>query len=259
MRSIGGSVRVALLLACLIQSLGAQDTTATIRHLLPLDISRVQPFHRVYDMVTRVGDSTYVIGQRDLTLTEATYASAPAWLLVETRTGAVPATDSLYLAPDLRPIHWSSSLGRARLGLEFVGDSIFGATTSPLGRQNLLIPSKPDVIVSVGMAEVLLATLPLTVQWADSVHVLAIDLSSAAVRPAYFMVTDEVQPTRDSLAYVQHVTLMSGPSETVFTIDSMSRDVQSVSMSVPQHVGARVEFRQRPAAVMQPPAAPPPP
>lgn len=245
LQPVAAASRILALLACAITSLRAQDTTATTRHLLQLDSSRVRPFHREYDIVTRVGDSSITIGQRDLTLTEAAYASASAWLLVETRTGIVPVAESLYLAPNLRPIHWSSTLGLARLGVEFVGDSILGATTSPTGRRNLLLASKPDLIVSVAMAEVLLSALPLTVQWADSVHILSVDLSSASVQPAYLMVTDEMQPVSDSVGYAQHVTLISGPSETVFTIDSMSRETHLISMSVPRHVGDRLEFRRR--------------
>jgi hypothetical protein len=159
-RATGGAVLLALLLASAHLS-AAQDSSAAVRHPLPLDTSRVQPFRRTYDVFVHARDSIVVLGQREVVLSAATYAGLPAWLFVETRTGAVPSIESLYVAPNLKPIHWSSALGPARLGVEFVGDSIYGATTAPTGRRNIVLAGRPDLLVSGAMAEAFLPLLPL--------------------------------------------------------------------------------------------------
>jgi hypothetical protein len=253
MRLARGSGWLALLLACASQTVRAQDTIA-IRHLLPLDISRVQPFHRSYDMITHAGDSSWVIGQRDLTLTDTTYAGTPAWLLVETRTGVVPAAESLYLARDLRPIHWASTLGQARLGLEFVGDSILGATTSPLGRRSIVAPSKPDVIVSVGMLELLLPLLPLEQRDTDSVSVLQVDAATTSISTAGLAVEDQAF---DIVPAAWLATLSIDSAKTLVLVRKDTREPFLMSISLPRHVGTWLTYERRPDAAVAPPLPPP--
>jgi hypothetical protein len=253
----GDRALVALtLLGALSNLAAAQDTTAVIRHLLSLDISKVQPYRRTYDMIVHARDSAIVIGQREVLLSEASYAGSPAWLLVETRTGLVPASESLFVAPDLRPLHWSSVLGTARLGAEFVGDSIYGASTMSAGKQNVVILGRPDLLVSGPMVELLVPLLPLWSSWADSVGVLGVDLVTNQVTPAELAVIGEEDVALDS-STVRHswvVALRSGARHVLFWIDKDSGAALRVQQMLPPHAGGELEYRLRPES----PTAPPP-
>lgn len=251
----------AIVLALLVGSSeghAAQDTTAVVvRHVLPIDTSRIRPFRRTYDMFVHSGDSATGIGQREVELTPAIYAGNPAWLVAETRTGMVPAAESLYLALDTRPIHWQSVLGGARLGVEFVGDTIFGAVSAPGSKQSLVLPIRADLLVSQAMTEILLPLLPLTAQWTDSVGVLAVDMAGGTVIPAELAVIGEEQLLVDSLlirpAWV--VVLRADQRSVLFWVDKETGEVLRVQQPLPLHAGSLLEYRVR----REPAPAPPPP
>ena len=253
----GGAVVSVTLLVVLTTHAEGQDTTsAPVRHLLPIDISRVQSFRRTYDIIVYTTDSAIVLGQREVRLDSAAYAGAPAWLLVETRTGVVPAVESLYVAPDMRPLHWSSTLGSARLGAEFVGDSIYGATTAPTGKQNIVLGSRPDLFVSATMAEALLPLLPLTSTWMDSVGLLAVDLVTTAVLPAEIAVVGEEDLAIDTLTQRASwvVAIRTGSRSVVYWIDKEHGATLRMEQALPAHIGRLVQYRLR----ADPPPAPPP-
>lgn len=250
MKRLGGRAFVALtLLLNLPRAAVGQDSTATPRHLLSLELSRLQPFHRAYDMIVRTADSAIVIGARDLTLTSAEYSGSPAWLLVETRTGLVPAAESLYLAPDFRPLHLSSSLGLSRLGLEFVGDSIYGVATTPAGRQNVVAIGRTDLVVSESMLEVLLPLLPLTPTWSDSVGVLEVGAVSHTVWPGELAVIGEESVSTDSVAPRPSwvVGLRSGDRTVLYWMAKDSGETLLVRQTLPSglNAGRELEFRMR--------------
>ena len=243
-------------LACVVWAPEArtQDTVAAPRHVLALDLSRLQPFSRSYDMVVHVGDSSHVIGQRDVSLAAAFYAGQPAWLVTESRTGIVPSMDSLYLALDLRPLHWSSELGRSRLGAEFSGDSIFGAAVTPTARRSMILVSRPDILVSTGMIETLVGLLPLTSDWSDSVAVLTVDAGDAVLLPAELAVAGEAQLVPgDSASAAWIVALRTERSQLQVWVDKTSGRVARVEQQIPPHVGSSLEFRSRPAITTSPP------
>lgn len=235
----------------------AQDTAQRPRHVLPLEVARLQPFRRSYDIVIQSPDSTFVIGLRDVALMLSTYAGAPSWLLVETRSGAVPSVESLYVAPDMRPIHWSSALGAARLGAQFVGDTIYGATSSPVGRQNIVVRGRPDLLASSAMVEALLPLLPLAVGWVDSVGVLAVDVASASVVPAELIVIGEEDLFVDSMPVRPSwvVALRTEPRYVLFWIDKETGATLRVQHWLYADRGAVLDYRLRPTA----PSGPPPP
>ena len=249
MRMARGRTLVALSLLVALSRVGfAQDTTAVMRHLLSLDISRVQPFARTYDMIVRAHDSSIVIGQREVVLKESGYSDAVAWLIVETRSGLVPAVESLYVDPDLRPLHWSSTLGAARLGAEFVGDSVYGATTMGMGKQNIVVNGRPDLVVSGPMLEALLPLLPLTVNWIDSVGVLGVDLVTNHVTPAELAVVGEEELPMDSSTVRRSwvIALRAGDRHVLVWIDKESGAALRVRQPLPSHVGTELEYRLRP-------------
>lgn len=225
----------------------AQDTIAVHRHVLALDLTRVRPFARSYDMVVHVGDSAHVIGQRDVTFSESAYAGQPAWLLVETRTGLVPAQDSLYLAADMRPVHWSSELGKSRLSVEFSGDSAFGVTATPAARHNLILGSRPDLLVSTAMVEALVPLLPLAAGWSDSAAVLAVDAGDASVIPAELAIVGE-EPAAvvgDTLSGAWLLAVRTERGEFQLWVERSTGQVSRIEQSLPAHVGSRLEFRPR--------------
>ena len=240
-------------------TLAAQDTTASYRHLLSLDISRAKPYQRSYDMVVQSGDSQHTIGQRDVSLVPALYAGNEGWLIVETRTGIVPAVESLFIAPDMRPVHWSSQIGAAQLGAEFAGDSIFGATNTPGGKRSLLLVGRPDLLVSLAMIEALLPMLPLAPSWSDSAAVLAVDAASGTVLPAELSVIAEEETRVDSVtlrpSWVVSVRAEEGSAQ--FWVDKDSGEILRVQQQVPAHVGTIMEYRRRPPPVIQAPSLPP--
>lgn len=222
----------------------AQDTVATARHTLALDLTRVRPFMRSYDMVVYASDSAHVIGQRDVTFAAGTYAGQPVWLLVERRTGLVPAVDSLFLATDMRPIHWSSDLGRSRLAMAFPGDSMFGAVVTPAARRSMILGSRPDLLVSTAMIEALVPLLALTSSWSDSAAVLAVDAGDATVVPAELAI---VGSAGDSAHGSWLMSVRTDRGQLQLWIDKATGAVTQVEQTLPEHVGSRLEFRPRPA------------
>lgn len=243
----GRALAGAILLAMLGSPAGAQDTVAVVRHLLALDISRLQPFRRTYDMLLHGADSVTVIGQREVTLDTSTYAGSVAWLLVESRSGAVSSAESLYVATDVRPIHWSSVLGVSRLAAEFVGDSILGAVVVGTSRQSLVIAGRPDLLVSAAMLETVLSLLPLDSTWSDSANVLAVTVASGEVTPAALLVVAmEDLPVDARLVRPSWVVAMrTGGREVLYWVDRQSGAVLRSVQSVPTHVGRMLEYRAR--------------
>ena len=231
---------------------GAQDTVATARHVLSLDLSRLQPFARSYDMVVHVGDTAHVIGQREVALATTLYAGQPAWLITEARSGIVPSKDSLFLGLDLRPLHWSSELGRSRLGAEFSGDSIFGAVVTPTARRSMILASRPDILVSTGMIEALAGLLPLSADWSDSVAVLAVDAGDAMLLPAELAVTGEAQSSPGDTTVAWVLSVRTERSQLQLWVDKGSGLVRRIEQQVPSHVGSSLEFRARPTLTQAP-------
>ncbi|MGH7679554.1 MAG: hypothetical protein ACRENU_13880 [Gemmatimonadaceae bacterium] len=240
----------------------AQDTSAVpavpavpARHMLSVDTSRVRPFRRAYDMIVHTKDSAIVIGQRELALSPATYAGSPVWMLVETRTGIAPAAETLYIAPELRPLHWNASLRGARLGATFVGDTIFGATSAPAGRHSLILAGRPDLLVSQPMIELVLPLLPLATEWTDSAAVLAVDLAAGTVIPVEISVIGEESVQIDSSgAHQAWMVAVRADARTILLwIDRETGDVQRVQQPLPPHVGTMLEYRRRAEVIQAPP------
>lgn len=238
----------------------AQDTTVTQRHLLAIDLGRIVPARRTYAMLIRSGDSTIAIGEREVTLTQATYAGAAAFLITERRTGVVAAAESLFLAPDFRPLHWSSALGASRLAAEFVGDSIYGATTVAGAKHNIVVAARPDLIVSGAMLENLLGALPLAAAWSDSVGALAVDLASSVVRSGELLVLGEEEYSVDGQSrpcWIVALRVAGSPRQVLYWISKAAGSPVRVEQPVSTHVGASLEYRLRSETLIEPQAGPP--
>ena len=139
-----------------------------------------------YQATLESGSGTTIIGTRTVTISPATYAGSPAWLLFEARTGdGIGASDSLFLDfTSLRPVHWSSTLGEARVAAEFRSDTAFGGVTSPVGRRSMVLGMPDRTLVNATMLETMLRLAPLQTVWEDSTSMLSIALGDNAVLPA---------------------------------------------------------------------------
>lgn len=246
-RAAGRALAALALLAIVAQGIGAQDTVVAARHVLPLDTVRLQPYRRVYDMIVYARDSAVLVGEREVTLIPVTYAGSPAWMLIEVRTGIVPAAETLYVATDLRPLHWCSAQGNATLGATFVGDTVFGAMRAPAGQKSLILHGRPDLLVSHAMIEMLLPLLPLAPAWTDSAGVLAVDLASGSVIPAELSVIGEENVLVDSTgARATWIVALRAEARTIlFWIDRESGEVLRALQPLPTHIGSLLEYRRR--------------
>ena len=173
----------------------AQSTTpagdATV-HRLALDGTRLHASRRIYRFVL-TDTSVRSLGEVESRVAESQHGGAPAWAITRIGVQGVNAvSESLFVSRSaLRPLHWSAIQGRARLAAEFVGDSIFGAMTSPLGRQNIVLRNRGDLLVGVGAADALLEVVPLQLGWTDSATVLMVDPGGSIAIPATVSVVGE--------------------------------------------------------------------
>jgi hypothetical protein len=122
-----------------------------------------------------------------------TYAGSAAWLLLENRTSdGPPAVDSLFSDLfALRPLHWSAIQGGSRLGVEFRGDTAYGATSGPPGRRSMIAIIPSASMVSSAMLETVLRLLPLQNSWEDSTTIVSITLGGNGTLPARLAVIGE--------------------------------------------------------------------
>jgi hypothetical protein len=240
--------RAAMALALLvIAARGSQAQDTVTRHMLPIDTARIQPFRRMYDMVVHTRDSAVVIGQREVSLEPTSYANAPAWRIVETRTGAVPAAETLYVSMALRPLQWYAAQGAARVGATFVGDTVFGAISAPSGKLQMIIASRPDLVVSQALLDALMPLLPLSPAWSDSAGVLAVDMAGGTVIPSELTVIGEEEVTFDSISTrpVWVVALRAEMRTVLLWVDKENGEPLRIQQPLPAHVGTLLEYRRR--------------
>jgi len=144
-----------------------------------VDATVLRPARYSYEItVTRDGQSQ-PLGVQTISFSEATYAGAPSWLILEARDGGgIAALDSIVASRDrLAPLHWGASMGQAKLAAEFTRDTLYGATASPLGRRSLVGPAPRGVIASEGMLDGFLQLAPVDDGWSADVTLLAADLT----------------------------------------------------------------------------------
>jgi hypothetical protein len=235
----------------------AQDSTRSgLRApLLGADTSRMASFSREYDMFAWIGDSVVSLGTRAIRVDSAMHAGTAAWLIVETRTGAVPAAESLYVSRSVQPVQWTASLGNARLTLAFGRDSIFGGTTGPGGRQTIVLSGGPSLIVSTAMMETLFPLLQWTPYRSDSVQVLVVDHVSSSVIPAELAVIGE-----DSVdARPAWIVVLRAPARSVlFWIDQETGTLLRLQQPLPLNGASMLEYRLRATPAATSPGAPSP-
>jgi hypothetical protein len=169
----------------------------TVAHRLSIDATRIQAAQFVYRFTLLRDTVPSPIGDQHFVITMVDYAGTPALMLARDGAQGVAAmTDSLVVRrDDLRPLHWLGIHGVARVAVEFTTDSIFGAMTSPLGKQNVVIGNRGDLLVNLMAVDVIVGAVPLGAEWRDSATVLVVDAGGAAVAPATLAVEGEEQVT----------------------------------------------------------------
>ncbi len=193
MARAASALRIVVALAIATTAAAQLPTTDTTQHRFHLDAAALRPGQFVYETSLERNATTTVLGARTITVARTTYNAAPAWLLLETRSNdGIPATDSLLTdVTGLHPLHWSSTQGRARLGAEFRGDTVFAGTAAPSSRRSIVTVIPSGTMVSAAMLETALRILPLQTAWEDSTAALSITLSNTAVVPTRFTVIGE--------------------------------------------------------------------
>jgi hypothetical protein len=163
----------------------------------PADATSLRPTRYSYELSLTRDGMTQSLGLQTISFTDAIYGGAPSWLILEARDGGgVIGLDSLVVSRDrLVPLHWGASIGQARLAAEFSRDSLWGATSSPLGRKSLIGPAPRGVIASEGMLDGLLQLAPLDEGWSSDATLLVADLIGTRLLAARLMVEREEDVT----------------------------------------------------------------
>jgi hypothetical protein len=191
-------LRLAVLGALLYaDAVAAQAPADSAAPQLRIDATALRPARYRYDVsITRDG-LTQPLGSQTITYSDATYAGAPSWLILESRFGTgMTGLDSLVATRDqLAPLHWGTSTGLARLAAEFARDTLYGATSSPLGKRSLIGAAPHGVIASEGMLDGLLQLAPIEYGWTANATLLVADLSGTRLLPARLSVEREEEVT----------------------------------------------------------------
>jgi hypothetical protein len=206
-------------------------------------------------MVVHTGDSATIIGRRDVLFAATMDSGNPGWLIVESRTGVVPAVESLYLGRDLRPLRWSSVVGQTRLGAQFVGNTVYGTVVAPTGKQNIFATARRDLVPSLASLEALFPLLPLASTWTDSASVLEIGVASSGhATPAELVVVSDEEFALGSMApRSTWVVVLQSPSKRIlFWIDKGTGAVLRILQPVSGDIGAELEYRLVPDAPTAP-------
>lgn len=171
----------------------ARAQTDTTSHRPRLDVAALRAGSFVYETSLERDASTTPVGTRTVSVSQSPIAGSPAWLLLETRSGdGIPAADSLYTDPaTLRPIHWSSTIGQAKLAAEFQGDTLYAGASAPPGRRSIIAAVPAGTIASSAMLETVLRLLPLQQAWEDSTTTLSLSLSGLVIYPTRLAVIGE--------------------------------------------------------------------
>jgi hypothetical protein len=189
----------------------------------------------VYEITLERDAGTTILGSRTVSASITMYAGTPAWLLYETRLadGGV-FSDSLFTDLSLRPMHWASILGSARLVAEFRGDTVYGATSAPPGRRSMIGVVPAGAFVSAAMLETVLRLLPLNSAFEDSAATVSVTPGSNAVVPTRLAVIGEDRvrvPAGTFDCWV--VSVRADPGRSLYWVTKQDPIVVRSAMDVP--------------------------
>lgn len=247
--------RLAILAAVLPASALAGQTPT-------VDATMLRTARYSYDVAITRDGLTQPLGGQTISFADATYAGAPSWLILEARDGGgIVGLDSLLASRDrLTPLHWGASIGQARLAAEFTRDTLYGATSSPLGRRSLVGPAPRGVIASEGMLDGLLQLAPIGEGWTADATLLVADLTGTRLVPARLTVGREEDVTVPAGTFPSWVvSLRTDSTEKWYWVSKEHRIVVRSSQTLSQLNGAvldRVLVRVDDLTLIPPPAVP---
>lgn len=240
----------------------AQESAAAVSPHLRVDATVLRPARYSYELsVTRDG-LTEPLGTQTIAYTDATYAGSPSWLILEARSGSgISGLDSVVASRDgLAALHWGASTGLARLAAEFTRDTLYGATSSPLGKQSLVAPAPRGVIASEGMLDGLLQLAPIDHEWTADATLLVADLTGTRLVAARLTVERDEEVTVPAGTFASWVvSLRTGNGEKWLWVSKDERIVVKSSQVLAQLNGAvleRVLTRVDDLTVLPAPAVP---
>jgi hypothetical protein len=180
-----------VILAALLRAAALTAQTPTV------DATTLRPARYSYEVAVTRDGLTQPLGLQTISFADAIYAGAPSWLILEARDGGgIAGLDSVLASRDrLTPLHWGASIGQARLAAEFTRDTLYGATSSPLGRRSLVGPAPRHVIASEGMLDGFLQLSPIDNGWTADATLLVADLTGTRLVAARLMVEREEEIT----------------------------------------------------------------
>lgn len=225
--------RIALLAALVPGAVAAQQTAT--------DAASLRPTRFSYDLTLTRDGMAQPLGSQTISFTDANYAGTPSWLILEARDGGgVPALDSIVATRDrLTPLHWGATMGQARLAAEFTRDSVYGATSSPLGRKSLVGPAPRGVIASEGMLDGLLQLTPIEVGWSTDATLLVADLTGTRLIAGRLTAEREEDVTVPAGTFQTWVvSLRTGNGEKFLWVSKEHRIVVKSSQALSQLGGA---------------------
>ena len=206
-----------------------------------VDATTLRPARYSYEVAVTRDGLTQPLGLQTISFADAIYAGAPSWLILEAREGGgIAGLDSVLASRDrLTPLHWGASIGQARLAAEFTRDTLYGATSSPLGRRSLVGAAPRGVIASEGMLDGLLQLAPIDNGWTADATLLFADLTGTRLIAAKLMVEREEDVTVPAGTFASWVvSLRTGNAEKLLWVSKEHRFVVKSSQTLSQLNGA---------------------
>ncbi len=170
--------------------LPASDTARRPR----VDLAAIRGGQFVYQMTLERDAGTTIVGTRTVSVSLGSFGGAASWLMLETRAmdnGGVDADSVFADIVGLRPLHWGSNRGSARISADFHGDTAVGSVGGPPGRRSLVAPLPPGTLINSAMLETVLRMLPLNSSWEDSASTLTASLGGVSTLPTRLSVIGE--------------------------------------------------------------------
>jgi hypothetical protein len=241
---------------------GLLPGSALIGQTPTVDATALRPARYSYEVAVTRDGLTQPLGVQTISFADAVYAGTPSWLILEARDGGgIVGLDSVLASRDrLAPLHWGASMGKARLAAEFTRDTLYGATSSPLGRRSLVGPAPRGVIASEGMLDGLLQLAPIEEGWTADATLLVADLTGTRLVAGRLVVEREEDVTVPAGTFSSWVvSLRTGNGDKWLWVSKDHRIVVKSSQMLAQLNGAvleRVLIRVDDLTLIPPPAVP---
>ncbi|HKV50527.1 MAG TPA: hypothetical protein VJO52_04935 [Gemmatimonadaceae bacterium] len=209
-------------------------------------VSRLKPMKWLYVISLQTGEGTpQRIGFRTLSLTDATYDGASAWLVIDSRRmHTVTLAESVYVArADLHPLYRVEHVPDGETVSRFAADSIRTVFDGDSGRMAVAMQSAPGALGTLYLIEGLLAASSLGPTWAATARMTAIDRQeSGVVSLSLRTVGQEKIDVPDGLFDTWVVSLQLGKSEEKLWVRKSDGVVLREELPVIGMGGAKLEL-----------------